>query len=310
MMNIKYPYSMLSVAAVLGLLAGGCRDNDKDDQVVSQRYIHKYGYTVSKEDWESKSYPGQIVTTMKNGVTVTATYENGVLHGPCTHTFPHSQTVETYTVYDKASPVREVRYDITGMPLQEKNQLSPSRHTLTYWYTDGVPLSIEEYVNEELLEGQYFSRQNEVESRVDKGNGVRLSRNQKGELLSKDTVESGYMSVRESFYASGSPESITHYHRGQLHGEKKSFAQNGEPLALEEWVNGKLHGKSTHFKNGSKYLELSYLDGLKYGSEIHYVDGDQISQEIHWENDRKHGPSNFYVESTPSDKSLGFRIKI
>lgn len=289
---------MLTVVALLGAVTTGCRDNDKEEQVVSQRYIHKYGYAVSKEDWESKNYPGQVVTTMRNGVTVTATYENGTLHGPCTHTYPHSQTVESYIVYDKGSPVRELHYDATGMPTQETTRLSPSRYTLTYWYTDGTPLSIEEYVNEELLEGQYFTQLNEMESRVDKGNGVRIRRTQQGILLSKDIIESGYMMVREAFYENGTPESTAHYSKGQLHGEKKNFAQNGEPLLIEEWVNGKLHGKATHFKNGSKYMELSYLDGLKYGPEIHYIDGEQVSQEVHWENDKKHGPSHFYVDGS------------
>jgi len=64
-------------------------NKDKNDNVVSQRYIHKYGYDVSKEEWESTGYPGQVVTTLRNGVTLTSSYENGVLHGPTTYTFPH-----------------------------------------------------------------------------------------------------------------------------------------------------------------------------------------------------------------------------
>ncbi len=32
----------------------GCNNNKDNDNVVSQRYIHKYGYAVSQEEWESK----------------------------------------------------------------------------------------------------------------------------------------------------------------------------------------------------------------------------------------------------------------
>jgi antitoxin component YwqK of YwqJK toxin-antitoxin module len=292
LMKIKFYF----ILGILGVLFSGCQKSNQEDNVISQKYIHKYGYAVSKEEWDEKHYPGQAISTLRNGVTITATYENGVLHGPCTHTYPHSQTVESYFLYNQGNLVKEILYDIKGMPVREKVQLSPSRYSMTLWYADGTPMSVEEYAHDELLEGQYFTMNNEIEARVEKGNGKRIRRDQQGLLLSVDQIERGYLVKRESFHANGAPESTITFSKGQLHGEKRAFASNGEPIVIEEWINGKLHGKCTYFKNGSKTLEVSFLYGKKNGIETHFVDGVAISQEIHWENDKKHGPSIYYID--------------
>ena len=115
-----------------------------------------------------------------------------------------------------------------------------------------------------------------------------------GILLAKEVFEEGYAIKKETFYPTGSPESIAYYLRGVLHGENRIFAATGEPLAIEEWVNGQLHGKSTYFQNGNRYKEVSYLYGQKNGIERQFVDGDVIAQEITWENGLKHGEAVFY----------------
>lgn len=280
----------------LTLFLASCHKNQQENNVVSQRYVHKYGYAVSKDEFEERKYPGQVITTLKTGVTITATYENGVPHGPSTHTFPNSQTIESYFLYNQGNLVKQIHYDIHGMPLREEVQLSPTRFATTKWYSDGIPMSTEEYTGAELVEGQYFNRQNDLEARVVKGKGLRIIRDIQGLLQAKEEIDQGDVIKRETFYASGTPESIAYYSRGVLHGEKKSFTENGEPLAVKEYVNGKLHGKTTFYKNGVRTVEIHYLDGLKNGLEIHYLDGDTISQEILWENDHKHGPSKYYVD--------------
>ena len=284
------------LALCLTLFLAGCRSNTQDNNVVSERYIHKYGYAVSKNEFEERKYPGQVITSLKTGVTITATYENGLLHGPSTHTFPHSQTVESYYLYNQGNLVKQVLYNIHGMPLREEIQLSPTRFASTKWYSDGTPMSTEEYAGKELVEGQYFTRQNEVESRIEKGRGTRIIRDLQGVLLAKEEVEQGYITQKDTFYANGAPESTSYFVGGLLHGEKRSFAETGDPLAVKEYVNGKLHGKSTFFKNGARSVEVHYLDGQKNGLEIHYLDGETISQEILWENDHRHGPSKYYVD--------------
>jgi antitoxin component YwqK of YwqJK toxin-antitoxin module len=288
-------YKICITLSLAALFMSACQKNKTDDQVVSQTYIHKYGYAVSKEEWKDKNYPGQIVSTLRNGTVITATYENNELNGPCTYTYPHSQTVEKYVLYNRGNPVKEVLYDIKGMPIQETVQLTQNRFSLTMWYEDGVPRSVEEYEKDELIEGQYFTATNELETRVQKGNGIRIIRDASGNLFCKDIIEMGFLSKRDSFYPNGNPECIATYERGQLHGERKTFTIEGEPIALEEWIKGHLHGVSTYYKNGAKELEISYLYGKKSGWENHYIDGSTLCRQISWDQDVKHGPEIFFV---------------
>ena len=287
----KFLFS-LPLAAVL--ILAGCGDG-QNSQVISKRYIHKYGYAVSQSEWEANNYPGQVITSMRNGVTITATYENGLLHGPCTHTHPHSQTVQYYFLYNFGDLKKEISYDSLGMPIQERAQLSPHRYCITKWYGDGSPMSTEDYAGDELLDAQYFTLNNEVESSVERGNGMRIRRDQHGVLLSKDYYDAGYLTKRDTFYPNGNSESTTHYAMNKKHGERLVFSENGNPLAVEEWIDNQLHGKSTYFNNGKKQVEVFFIGGARNGIETHFIDGDQVEQEIHWIYDRRHGPSKFYV---------------
>jgi antitoxin component YwqK of YwqJK toxin-antitoxin module len=271
-----------------------CRNPSSEHGVVSQKYIHKYGYAVSKEDWDTHSYPGHVVTNTADGVTITASYEHGILHGLSTYTYPYSTTIETALLHQNGELVKETRYDRTGLPLYERLHLSPSRYTLTTWYNTASPLSIEEWSNGELVEGQYLTLLNETESRVIHGDGMRVRRDPEGTLLSRDTIQKGWMVRRETFFPSGSPESITHYVANKLDGPRTIFNESGEPLAVEEWKNGKLHGLATYFNNGTKVKEVSYLYGQKNGLERDYLDGVTVTQEVVWENDQRHGPSIYY----------------
>lgn len=284
------------LCGALAVVASSCHKDSSNNQVVSQKYVHKYGYAVSAEEWASKNYPGQVISTLNNGVVVTATYENHELHGPCTYTYPNSHVVEKYVMYNRGAIVKEVLYDVSGMPHKESVELSPTRTSLTYWYSDGAPRSVEEYASGELLEGQYFTVLNEVEARVEKGNGNKVVRDAKGLLLAKEDVSGGFTVKKQTFYASGTPESISYYVGNKLHGEKKTFTASGEPSAVEEWVDGQLHGKSTYFKNGTKYQEVSYLFGKKNGQETFFIDGGAPSHQIGWDNDRKHGPETYFVD--------------
>lgn len=287
---------LICLFGLLGICFTSCHKEDKDTKIVSQRHVHKYGYAVSKEEWDSNFYPGQVITTLEDGVTITATYDHGVLHGPCTYTFPHSQTTKDYYYYNDGVISKEIHYDERALPVKEVVHLSPTRKTYTFWFESGSPERIEEYAGNELTEGRYYNTNNETESRVEKGFGVRILRDQKGALVSKEVVDRGLTVKKESFFSNGMPESVSFYKDNNLHGTLTRYAQTGEPVAVEEWIHGKLHGKCTYFKNGVKTHEISYLDGAKNGYETHYIDGEKISQQVQWENDLKHGPSTFYVD--------------
>ncbi len=286
---------LFSLPVAVGLVLAGCGSDNGGSQVISKRYIHKYGYAVSDSEWAANNYPGQVITTLRNGVTITATYEDGKLHGQTTHTHPHSQTVQYYYLYNNGELKKEMVYDSLGMPIQEKVQLSPQRHCLTTWFGDGTPKSIEDYAGEELLDGQYFSLNNEIESRVERGIGTRTLRDVNGLLLAKDQIDKGYVTQKDEFYATGAPHRITHFNMNAKHGERRAFTENGDPLAVEEWVDDQLHGKATYFTNGKKQIEVYFVNGARHGVETHFIDGELVEQEIHWVHDKRHGPTKFFV---------------
>lgn len=274
----------------------GCEKSNHDNHVVSQKYIHKYGYAVSKDEFENRSYPGQVITLLKNGVTITANYEDGVLHGACTHTFPNSQTTESYYFYNHGTLVKQIFYALTGMPVREEVQISPTRYSITTWYKDGTPRSIEEYAGAELLEGQYFTVSNDLEDQVIKGKGTKIQRNDEGVLISKELIEQGSITRKETFHPNGSPESVAHYIHNELYGEKKTFTESGEPLSVRSYQHNQLNGASAFFKNGVKSIEINYIDGVKNGDEVHYLDGVTVSKILHWENGKMHGPCKYFVD--------------
>lgn len=292
---------LTSSLLLLATLLSSCNDN-KEVSVVTQKYLHKYGYAVSKEEWEAKNYPGQVVTTLQDSVTVVSTYEDGVLHGPTTQTYPQSQTLESYKLYTKGVLTKEVQYDVRGLPKTEIVYTSPSQKTVTLWFDSGSPLSIEEYVGGNLVDGQYFSTNNEMEARVVKGKGQRILRNRSGLLLAKELIGEGIVTKKETFHANGTPESISFYSKGKLTGQRNIYNASGEPEAIEHYENGLLNGLAVYFKNGYKFLEVSYLDGLKNGDEMHYIDGSILSQRITWVDDKKHGPSTFFVDGAAHTK--------
>jgi len=284
--------------ALSGLFIFGCQNSSKDhdENVVSKRYIHKYGYDVSKEEWESATYPGQVVTTLRNGVTVTASYEDGTLHGSSTYTFPHSNTTETLSVYERGNLVKKITYDIRGIPQKEQVFLSPSHIKVTKWFQKGTPLSVEEFHNQELLEGEYFNERNETEHRVTKGSGTCIIRDQHENVVAREVVEGGFPVLRKTFHTHGIPHTVIPLSGGLIHGQKKVFAPTGEPISVETYTKNVLDGPATYYQNGCRYLELNYRDGRKHGIERHFVDGETVVEETEWMDGHKHGPSIVFFD--------------
>ena len=107
----------------LSLIAVGCGapEAKNDDEVIAQRFIHKYGYDVPKDVWEEKNYPGEVITTYRNGVTVTSHFEDGLKHGESLRTYPHSQTTETKEEHNRGILTQKTSYNIRGIPYQEDN---------------------------------------------------------------------------------------------------------------------------------------------------------------------------------------------
>src|SRR5437867_5189876 len=138
------------------LVFTACQNTTPLDQVISQTFVHKYGFETSEEEWEAREKDGQIVSLLKNGVKVTRSYQNGQLHGPTTFTFPNSPIVEKLLVYDAGTLLKESLNDPSGMPIREEVYEFDNRTIITLWDDKGAPLSIEEYDDEVLMDGKYY----------------------------------------------------------------------------------------------------------------------------------------------------------
>lgn len=279
-----------------------CQSNNSLEQIVSQTYVHKYGFETSEEDWEAREKDGQVVTMLKNGVKITRTFENGQLHGPTTQTFPHSSTVEKTLVYDQGTLLKESLNDAAGMPLREEVYEFDNRLLITLWDDKGVPLSIEEYDGEILFEGKYYTPDHELEATVESGFGERVKRDRSGVLISRDEMQDGIMACRTTYHPNGGVHTISHYHDYQLHGSQLKYTASGKPLMELHWNHGMLEGEKIIFRNGSKVAVIPYQNGQKHGTEYHYDDLGNLTAEIEWHNDKKHGVTHlFSEESTDSE---------
>ena len=287
----------LLVSSIVVLSA--CQNsNDSTAQVVSQKYIHKYGFDVSEDEWQQRSQEGQVVTMLKNGVKITRSYEDGQLHGPTTYTFPHSNVVEKTLVYDQGTLLKETQCDASGMPAKEEVFEFDDRTIITIWDEKGVPVSIEEYDDELLVEGKYYTSDHILDSVVEAGFGERIKRDRTGQLISRDKIEDGLIAQRISYHPNGQIHTVSHYHDYQLHGEQLKFTASGKPLMKLDWNHGVLDGHKIVYRNGLKIAEIPYNNGQKHGVERHFDDLGHLTAEIEWRGDKKHGSCNFYTEET------------
>lgn len=279
-------------------LITSCSSNTSGDEVVSQTYVHKYGFETSEQDWAQREQDGQVVSMLKNGVKVTRSYENGVLHGLTTYSFPHSSIVEKSLLYDQGNLLKEQLNDPAGMPIREEVYEFDNRNIVTLWDEKGVPLSIEEYDGENLLEAKYYTPEHELKASVVNGFGERVKRDRSGLLISVDKIESGIMSCRTTYHPNGEIHTISHYENYQLHGPQQKYTAAGKPLMELNWDHGVLHGPKVIYRNGLKVAVIPYVKGQKQGIESHYDDLGDLTAEIEWKNDKKHGTSKLYSEET------------
>lgn len=296
---MKYQVPLILTAA--GLIFSGCdntsrESNSNNNEIVTQRFIHRYGYDVSKNEWESKDYPGQVITTYRNGVTLTCNYEDGLVHGVKTTTYPHSQTLETKETFARGNLTKRTSFDIRGIPIKEEHFLGPEHIKVLYWFSNGTPRATEEYLNDQLTSAEYYTLSNETEAKIENGSGIRVLRNAKGQILSKEYVSQFELTRKETFHLNGTPESTVNYKNGLLDGEKLVHAETGEPVAKEYFKDGVLHGVATYYQNGYKFLEIPFSSGMKEGIERHYIDGNVVSEESEWHFNKKHGPTQIYFD--------------
>lgn len=283
------------LTTVLG--ASSCNRASQRGDIVDETYVHCYGVEVPPSRWTSSGQNGKVISTLKDGVVVSKTYENGILEGETTCSFPHSDIIEKRAEYVNGVMAKESVYDNTGTPLRE-TVYEPDQTIVTSWYESGTPHSKEILQGNNIIYGEYYTPAHEIESRIENGHGERVNRDAYGQLLHIDNVADGKLIQRNVYHITGSPHAIIPYQNDLIHGQRKTYHPGGEPHTIEEYANNVQHGITIVYKNGEKYAEVPYEQGHKNGVEKRYRDGKDLIQEIHWVNDTRQGPTFNFVGNT------------
>lgn len=290
----------VNASAFLLLLTTGCapRPQMAQDGSVKTKYIHQYGVEVANaHEWTERGSSGQIIKQLKNGAVETQNWQHGALHGLTTTSFPHSSVVHKETYYDNGQRVWQTVNYSSGMP-KRQDIFRPGNITLvSTWYEDGAPRSSEEYHTDNLWSGEYFTREQELESQIAQGTGERIRRDGHGQLVAKDDFANGKKVLEVTYYANGMPQKYIPYVNDQIEGTLKTFYPGGEPNTAEQWKANMQNGDTTIFRGGQRVAIIPYVNGQREGVETGFRPGtDIITHEITWKNNQKHGPSMYYVD--------------
>jgi antitoxin component YwqK of YwqJK toxin-antitoxin module len=263
--------------------------------VMTESYVHKYGMEVPQNEWSDRGQNGKVVSTLKSGVVVTKNYVDGYLEGETTYTFPHSGAIQKTETFSSGHLIAEREMYSTGSPKRQVEYAPSNKKLVTVWYEDEIPQFREEYVDGKLMEADYYTQNNQVESKIDDGNGFRINRDEFAQIVSKDKFYNGERVVTTLYYPNGAPKEIIPYQNGKITGQRKTFLPGGEPHTLEEWFADRQEGITIVFQNGEKIAEVPYLNGIKSGVEERFKDGRFLVEELNWKNGKKHGPSYSYI---------------
>jgi antitoxin component YwqK of YwqJK toxin-antitoxin module len=294
---MKFPHSF-SYLILLGVITS-CQSHREycGDEVVCET-VHRYGVPLEPEDWSDRGQHGQVVSMRKDGVAVTRNYEGGVLHGECTYTFPHRDTIQKKEIYNQGNLRQEFAHYPSGLP-QRQTVHGSAGQSVTVWYENGAPYSREELQNGNLIHGEYYGLDQQVEARVQDGQGMKVRRDGQGQLQAVDNIENGQKVASTTYHPNGVPAAVTPYVNGKVEGERRTYLAGGEPATIENWTANVQHGPTHVFEQGEKRAEVAYVNGRKQGIERRYRDdGQTLAQEITWDQGQKHGPSYSYIGNT------------
>ena len=283
-----------SLFAPMCLILTSCSEKNDSSSVVSQQFVHKYGFDMDKSEWNSRDKEGKSITLLENGVTITKSYNEGVLHGPSTYTFANSSIIEKVELYDEGTLVKQIFMDEAGIPFKEESFEPGNKTAITHWDKFGVPISIESYESNALVMAKYYKPNNELEASIQDGSGVRIKRDRNGELQYKDILDKGVLKERTTFHSNGQIQSKMCFHDYKLHGEQITYSDTASIIMRTNWSNGNLDGEKIAYRNGNKISEIPYVNGKKHGIERHWKEDGSLLSEVHWDSNTKHGSQRVY----------------
>lgn len=284
----------LAATALCILTACGNPNNN----AISTVFIHKYGATLTEDDWSNRGGNGQVVTHYKDGVNVTENYVENSLEGTTTYSFPYSSVTSKEENYRQGNLLSETLHFTSGVPKQKIEYISDNEYHLTTWFENGNPRSFEKFMDEHLEEGEYYTSSNDLESKIRAGVGTKIERNTYGEFKAKIEYSGGQKALMTTYHPNGDPQTIIPYRNNKVHGVKKLFLINGIPNRFEEWNQGEQQGATTIYRDGQPYSELQYVAGMKNGLETIRNDQGEIVEEVSWKNDLMHGVKKLYINDT------------
>lgn len=282
---------------LLGVLSSCQSNRHPHDEVVCET-VHRYGVPLEPEDWSARGQYGQVISMRKDGVTVMRTYEAGVLEGDCTYTFPHSETIQKREVFNQGELVKDLSYYPNSLPWQQVVYDSPTHESITTWYESGAPQYREEIENGLLVQGEYYNIDQQLESRVEESNGLKMRRDGTGQIQSIDKIENGRLVLNTTYHPNGIPAVVTPYVNGVVEGERHTYLSGGEPATIEQWTNNMQHGNTIVFEHGEMRSDVTYVNGYRHGIERRYRDEETVAQELNWRQGQKHGPCHSYIGTT------------
>lgn len=270
---------------------------DEGVVVVKQSYVHKYGVEIDPVGWNERGGHGQVVSTQKNGVTVTQSYADGILQGETTYTFPHSSAIEKIAIYDKGNLISETTHYPSGGKKMATEYMPerPEYLVISQWYENGTQRSRETFVSDRLDEGTYYDYKGDVESSVAQGSGNRFERDDLGQLISSDNYVNGELVETTFYHPNRTHKEVIPYANGTIQGTRKFYYTGGDPDRFEVWTNGRQTGMTTVFQHGEKLAEVPYVNGTKNGIEKRFRDGEYVVEEVSWSNGRQNGPHTISV---------------
>ncbi len=277
----------------LPFIFSSCLNTSKEN-IISQRFVHKYGFIVDEKEWKNRDRDGKIEQILDNGVHVVKNYENGKLQGLTTHTFPYSPMIEKHYVYDQGELLKEIIHDRQGIPIVEEVYEYDQRTIITHWDAKGAPIRIEEYEDAQIITGTYFNSLNEVESKIENRSGTRHKRDREGTLLLIDQIQNSILTHRVTYHPNNQIHMTSHFENYQLQGNQKIYSPNGQVYLELNWQDGLLNGPKISYRNGIKFQHTSYVLGLKEGIERNFDEQEALVSEITYQNDLKHGMSVYY----------------
>lgn len=291
----RAPYFIFLILLVS--LASCQTGRDPSDEVVCET-VHRYGVPLDPQDWSERGQNGQVISMRNDGVAVTRSYDEGVVHGDCTYTFPHRDVVQKREVYHQGVLQQENFHYSNGLPERQVAHEAPQKKVVTAWYESGSPKALEEHINGSLIRGEYYNANHQLESRVDDSSGSRINRDGQGQLVALDEIENGQVKKNTTYHPDGTPAAMTPYVQNTVEGERRTYFPGGEPATIEQWSNNRQHGPTAVYEQGEKRADVPYKNGLKNGIEKRYRSDQTVAQEINWVQGKQHGPAYTYIGNT------------